>query len=133
MKPLVILLAGVLASPVAFAEDSCAVQAARLMSPDRVKDLAGMFTAPSEAVSRSLAQLVSTVGPIDQVAAASTQPAGRTVRRSVAVSPLPNPYRFEGSWAVAVSKTGVRYVLQASAEPSSRCRLLAVHVDVAAK
>jgi hypothetical protein len=34
---------------------------------------------------------------------------------------------------VLVTQAGERVVLQASAQPSSRCKLLALHVDVAAK
>jgi hypothetical protein len=132
MKRCSVLLACLLASPFAAAQSSCAVQAATLMSQQRLGELAGMFAAPSETLAQSLAQWAGSAGAINEVVPASGQSAGRTVRRSVTLSDLPDRYAFDGSWAVLVTQAGERVVLQASAQPSSRCKLLALHVDVAA-
>lgn len=92
-----------------------------------------MFTAPGEDVSRGLVQLASYVGPIEVVLPNSRQIDGSYTRKSVAVASLPSNYKFDGSWAVATTGSGGRYEFQASSEPGSSCRLLALHVSKLSK
>jgi hypothetical protein len=113
------------------AADSCALEAARRASQGQFSELAAMFAEPKDSVglARSLEQLARPLGSIDEVLPLSRQTAGVSARRSVALASLPASYPFEGSWALAITRGGARYEFQASSEPGSSCKLLALHVS----
>lgn len=129
MKRCIVLSLGLLISFAANAADSCAVQSARLLSQGKVSDLAKMFAKPGDAVSQSLERIAAEIGSVRKVLPAKHASAGESARQSVAAEGLPASYAFDGSWAVIVTKAGERFQLQASAEPKSSCKLLAIHLD----
>lgn len=129
MKRCIVLSLGLLISFAANAADSCAVQSARLLSQGKVSDLAKMFGNQGDAVSQSLERIAAEIGPVKKVLPAKHASAGESTRQSVAIEGLPASYAFDGSWAVIVTKAGERFQLQASSEPKSFCKLLAIHLD----
>lgn len=130
MKRCIVLSLGLLISFAANAADSCAVQSARLLSQGKVSDLAKMLANQGDdAVSQSLERIAAEISPVKKVLPAKHASAGESTRQSVAIEGLPASYAFDGSWAVIVTKTGERFQLQASSEPKSPCKLLAIHLD----
>lgn len=125
-------VAGCAVSIASHASDSCAVQATRLVSQEKWTELSAMFTAPDEGLVRSLAQLASKLGPIDEVRPLPHQTVGVSIQQSVVSATLPASYKFEGSWALALTRRGERYEIQAASEPGSPCRLLALHLSMLA-
>jgi hypothetical protein len=104
------------------------VQAARLIAQGKTSELSALFKSPSVEIARGLAQLAADLGTIHTVTSLSHQSAGNSIRQSVAIASLPAGYSFDGSWAVATMRNGEQVEIQASAEPGSSCRLLALHV-----
>ena len=121
------------ASCAAHAADSCAVQAASLLSQGKSDELAAWFKAPGPDAARSLTQLAGELGKIDEVSALKQQSAGKSMRKSVTSAGLPSDYAFEGSWAAAMTQKQGRVEFQAAAEPGSACKLLALHVHTSVK
>lgn len=112
------------------AADSCAMQAAHRLSQGQFNDLAAMFAEPKDSVSlaRALEDLARPLGSVQELIPQPRQTAGLSARRSVAPTALRASDPFEASWALAINHSGVRYELQASSQPGTSCKLLALHV-----
>lgn len=128
MSPCLFFIAGLAASGATLAADSCAVQAARLIQQAKLPELSAMFTQPGEDVARRLAGLAGDIDPIEEVLPLSRQTPGVHLRKTVAVASLPSSYQFDGSWALATTRSGARYEVQASSVPGAPCSLLALHL-----
>jgi len=115
-------------SGVSHAADSCAVQAARLISQGQTEELTTWFTAPSVEVARGLKQVALELGRIEEISALDHQSPGSSARTSVVSSRLASTYAFEGSWAKATTEKLGRVEFQASVAAGSSCELLALHV-----
>lgn len=107
------------------------MQAAHLLSQGQFNDLAAMFAEPKNSVNlaRALEDLARPLGAVQELIPQPRQTAGLSARRSVAPTSLQADDPFEASWALAINHSGVRYELQASSQPGTSCKLLAVHVS----
>jgi|GEM_PF-3799615 len=126
----IVVIVGVMVSCTSYAIESCAVQAARLISQGKTAELSGRFIVPGPEVARGLATLADELGSMGEVSPLPQPSAGKSVRKSVAIPGLPARISFDGSWAAATTRRGERIEFQASSEPGSDCRLLALHVHV---
>jgi hypothetical protein len=106
------------------------MQAAHRLSQGQFNELAAMFAEPKDSVSlaQALEDLARPLGSVQELIPQPRQTAGLSARRSVAPTSLQAGDPFEASWALAISHSGVRYELQASSQPGTSCKLLALHV-----
>ena len=112
-----------------WADDSCAIRAAKLLAGGKVAELSAWFKTPATTTEVELKQAADLLGSLDRITPAKGQRAGAVARRSILSSGLPAQYPFDGSWADAVSANLGPVQIQASAETGTTCRLLALHID----
>lgn len=125
---LMILLASF--SAASLASESCAVRATQLLAEGKNAELSAWFKSPAPDTLARLQKAAAELGSLGRIEPASSQRPGRFTRRSVVSENLPFSYPFEGSWADAVSSKLGSVQIQASVEPGSACRLLALHIDI---
>lgn len=116
-------------TPLACAEEACAVRAARLLSQGMSDELATWFVASTPGTARALAQFSDLLGSLEQITAVDRTRTGKFYRRSITSGDLPSSYDYWGTWAEATSHKLGQVRIQASVEVGSDCRLLALHLD----
>lgn len=126
-------VAGLAMAGSAVAAESCAMQAARLLTEHRFAALAGMFAESDERLVPALAQMAAELGPVESLTPLSRQTPVASVRHALALASLPSAYAFAGSWAAISTSSGQGYEVQAASRPGSDCRLLALHLSQLAR
>lgn len=129
LRRLFLIAALTSAFPVLAAE-SCAMQAAVLLSQGKQAELATRFKGTDPTVAAGMARLAMDLGRVDSVTPIARLSEGKTSRLAVSAPGLPSSYAFEGTWAAAQSQNLGRIELQAAVVPDGKCTLLSLQVHV---
>ncbi|MFZ6748860.1 hypothetical protein [Undibacterium sp. Ren11W] len=110
------------------ANESCGLQAARLLAAGKTTELAAWFAQPSELALPLQGQLEN-LGQLSELQEVASARFAQHQRVSIGATDLPASYHYQGYWINAVSSTAGPLQFHIASVGQASCKLLALHID----
>jgi hypothetical protein len=110
------------------ANESCGLQAARLLAAGKTAELATLFAQPSE-LAAPLQRALENLGQLSELQEVASARFAQHQRVSIGASDLPASYHYHGYWINAVSSSAGPLQFHIASVAEASCKLLALHID----